>query len=73
MNIIRVRILKKEGKGTFGPVKLIYSNDFRLNKDQTYYYNDYIVINEAGDYTMAIYARDDLDNPLTTADFRVKN
>ncbi len=72
-NLIRIRILKKAGKSAFVPVKLVYSNDFRLNKDQIYYYNDYIVINESGDYCMAIYARNALDKPLAIASFRVKN
>lgn len=71
-NLIRVRVLKKEGKDSFEPIKLVYSNDFRLNKDQVYYYNDYIVMNDSGDYTMVIYSRDELDKPLVIADFRVK-
>lgn len=71
-NIIRVRVLKKDGKVKMQPIVLVYSNDFRMNKDQLFYYNDYIVINDAGDYCMVIYARDSLDKPLAVADFRVK-
>lgn len=72
-NLIRVRILKKDGKVNIQPVSLIYSNDFRLNKDQLFYYSDYIVLNTAGDYCMVIYAINALDKPLVMADFRVKN
>ena len=72
-NLIRVRVLKKDGKGKFGPVKLVYSNDFRLSKAQIYYYTDYLVLNETGDFTMYVYARYALDKPLITADFRVKD
>lgn len=69
---IRVRILKREEKVNFEPVKLVYSNDFRLSKDQVYYYNDYIVINEAGYYCMLVYATNKLDSPLIKADFQVR-
>lgn len=69
---IRVRIIKRDEKARFDAVKIFYSNDFRLNKDQIYYYNDYIVMNEAGTYCMVIYSRDRLDMPLAVADFKVK-
>lgn len=69
---IRVRILKRDDKANYEAIKLVYSNDFRLNKDQIYYYTDYIVINEAGYYCMLVYATNKLDAPLIKADFRVK-
>ena len=72
-NMIRVRLLKREEKAHYEINKLVYSNDFRLNKDQVYYYNDYLVLYEAGHYYMVIYARDSLDRPLASADFRIKN
>lgn len=72
-NLIRVRVLKKEGKVNIQPINVISSNDYRLNKDQLFYYSDYIVLNTAGDYCMVIYTLDALDKPLVMADFRVKN
>lgn len=69
---IRVRILKRDSKANMQAIKMFYSNDFRLNKDQVYYYNDYIVMNESGTYCMAIYALNALDKPLAVADFKVK-
>lgn len=69
---VRVRILKRDSKADMQPIKLVYSNDFKLNKDQIYYYNDYIIMTEAGTYCMVIYSRDALDKPLAVADFRVK-
>lgn len=69
---IRVRILKKDDKANFAATKIVYSNDFRLYKDQIYYYNDYIVMNEAGYYCMVIYACNKLDRPLIIGEFRVK-
>lgn len=69
---IRIRILKRDEKVNFEITKSVYSNDFRLYKDQIYYYNDYIVMNDAGYYCMVIYAKNKMDRPLVTADFRVK-
>lgn len=71
-NIIRVKILKREEKANYEPTKIVYSNDFRLNKDQIFYYTDYIVMHEPGYYYMLIYATNRLDKPLAAADFQVK-
>lgn len=72
-DFIRVRILKRDEKVNYVATKLVYSNDFKPYKDQVYYYNDYIVMNEAGTYCMLVYAGNNLNGPLTIADFRVKN
>lgn len=71
-DFVRVRIIKREEKANFGLSKLVYSNDYRLYKDQIYYYSDYIVMHEAGYYCMVVYAQNRLDKPLATADFQVK-
>lgn len=70
--IIRVRVLKREEKVNLMISGVIYSNDFRLYKDQVYYYNDYLVIHDPGYYCMVVYGIDRLDKPLAMADFRVK-
>jgi len=72
-DFIRVRVMKREEKADFVQSKLAYSNDYRLYKDQIYYYNDYIVMHEAGYYCMVVYAKNRLDIPLASADFQVKN
>ena len=71
-NTIRIRVLKRDPKVFHEFVNLVYSNDFRLRKDQVYYYNDYLVINQAGEYFMEVYDRYALSKPLATADFMVK-
>lgn len=71
-NFIRVRILKRDEKANYQPTKVVYCNDFRLNKDQIFYYTDYLVMNDTGYYYMLIYAMNRLDRPLATADFQVK-
>lgn len=70
---IRVRILKRDEKAQFQPTKVVYSNDFKVYKDQVYYYDDYVVINDSGYYCMVVYPINSLDRPLAIADFRVKN
>lgn len=69
---IRVRIVKREEKLDFALVNVVYSNDFRLKKDQVYYYNDYIILNNPGYYCMQVYFQDRLNAPFVIADFRVK-
>lgn len=69
---IRVRIFKREDKGEMTvSSKICYSNDFRLSKDQVYYYNDYIVMNETGSYQMAIYLLNSLKYPIAVSEFKV--
>lgn len=70
---IRVILQKREEKADFVATKVVYSNDFRLNKDQIYYYTDYLVLEDGGYYCMKIYATSNLSRPLAIADFRVKN
>ena len=69
--MVRIMVLKRDEKANFEPGKIVYSNDFRLNKDQIYYYNDYIVIHEAGTYCMAVYNKNSMERPLMIGDFRV--
>jgi len=72
-DIIRVQILKQEDKADLGGVKIYYADDFRLYKDQVYYYNDYVVIREAGHYIMQIFSKDDMVHPLAISDFYVRD
>lgn len=72
-DFIRVKVLKRDEKVNFEITKPSYSNDFRLYKDQVYYYNDYLVIHEAGYYCIEVSSRNKLNNPLARVDFQVKN
>lgn len=71
VNSIRVRIYKRDEKANMNLSKMAYSNDFRLAKDNIYYYSDYLVMNEVGYYCMMVFAANDLRRPITTADFQV--
>lgn len=68
---IRVKVYSRKASANNTRNSLVYCNDFRLNKDNVYYYTDYIVMNSAGEYNMAIYSTDRLDVEITSADFKV--
>jgi hypothetical protein len=72
-DFVRVIILKRDEKANYEATKLVYSNDFRLNKAQTFYYTDYIILNEAGNYCMRVYAGNIMNNPLAIGDFKIKD
>ncbi len=69
---IRVRVLKYDGKELRAAVKVVYSNDYKLKSNQIFYYNDYLVMGEDGDYCMVVYALNNLKTPLAAADFKIK-
>lgn len=71
-DMIRIELRKKEEKAEYWGVKVVYSNDYRLYQDQLFYYNDYIVLHDAGHYYMLIYSKDRLDKPLAVSDFYVR-
>lgn len=70
---IRVIIQKREEKADNLALKVVYSDDFRLNKDNVFYYTDYIVMEETGSYCMKVYAKNNLERPLAVADFKVSD
>jgi len=70
-DMVRIQVIKREEKANMALGKIVYSNDFRLSKDQVFYYTDYLVIHEAGYYCMAVYDRNDMERPFTVGDFRV--
>lgn len=69
---IRVQIYKKDEKVEFWGTKVVYSNDYKLSKDQIYYYDDYVVLRETGHYFMLIFSKDNLGKPVAFSDFFVR-
>lgn len=51
--------------------KPTWSNDYKLMKDEVYYYTDYFVIHSKGKYLIQIFRMDDLHHPLCYAFFTV--
>lgn len=71
-DMVRVRVLKRDPKANYQPIKLVYSNDYKLRKDQVYYYDSYLNINDAGEFCMVVYSLYNLQTPLAVADFRLR-
>lgn len=69
---IRIKIYKRDSKANDFVSKLVYCKDFRLMKNDIYYYTDYFVMNEKGTFCMMVYKMDRLDRPEAVADFKVK-
>ncbi len=67
-----LQIVKKDNDyGRLG-YKVYYGKDIRLKDEQIYYYDDYIVINQSGNYVMQVFSRDNPRTPLTMNEFWVK-
>lgn len=70
---IRVQVIKKDEKVEFWGTKVVYSNDYKLSKDQVYYYDDYIVIGEKGHYFLLVFSKYNLEKPVAYSDFFVRD
>jgi len=68
---IRVQISSVVDKTHTLFYKPYWSSDYKLMKDEVYYYTDYVVIHSRGKYLMQIFRRDDLHHPLAFAFFVV--
>ena len=66
-----LQIIKKGSAGRLG-YKIYYGKNIRLKNEQIYYYDDYVVINEPGNYVMQIFSRDNPQKVLTMGEFLVK-
>lgn len=69
---IYVQVIKKDNAYAQFGYKLYWANTFRLKDEQMYYYDDYIVLNENGNYIMKVYSKDNPQRALTQAQFFVQ-
>jgi len=69
---IRVQVIKQDEKVEFWGTKVIRSDDYKLSKDQAYYYDDYVVLGETGHYYLLVFSKDNLAKPVAYSDFFVK-
>jgi len=51
--------------------KPFWSGDYKLMKDEVYYYTNYVVIHSKGKYLMQVFPIDRLEKPLAFAFFVV--
>ena len=70
---IEIQVIKKDNKYEQFGYKLAWSYSARLKDDQIYYYDDYVVLPETGDYIMKVYSKDNPTKMLCAAQFYVKN
>lgn len=70
-DILRVQVTKFGDMDSKTWSEIVYANDFKRDKDQYYYYTNYVVINKKGRFLMQIFATDKLYEALGRADFYV--
>ena len=71
-DFIRVLVFTMTDKGLLGGENMVRTNDFRLNRDERYYYTDYFTFWEKGRYVMQVFSHDDFTNPLAVSEFYIK-
>lgn len=69
---IRVQVFKMIENAPWGGNEVVRTKDFRLMKDERYYYTDYFTFHTAGRYVMQVFSIDDLQHPLAVDFFYVK-
>lgn len=69
---IRVQVFKMIENAPWGGNEVVRTKDFRLMKDQRYYYTDYFTFHTTGKYVMQVFSMDDLQHPLAVDFFFVK-
>ena len=70
---IGVQVVSANHKSGFTTISgVVYSHDYRINRDSPYYFTDYFVIHSPGHYYMQIFDKNNLLRPMTKADFYVR-
>lgn len=69
---IRVQVFKMTENAPWGGNEVVRTKDFRLMKDERYYYTDYFTFHETGRYVMQVFSIEDLQHPLAVDFFYVK-
>lgn len=69
---IRVQVFKMIENAPWGGNEVVRTKDFRLMKDQRYYYMDYFTFHTPGKYVMQVFSMDDFQHPLAVDFFFVK-
>ena len=69
---IRVQVFKMIDNAPWGGNEVVRTKDFRLMKDQRYYYTDYFTFHTQGKYVMQVFSIDDMQHPLAVDFFFVR-
>lgn len=71
---IKLQILSSNNKSGFTTFEgVAYTHIYRLNSDSPYYFTDYFVMQNKGHYYVQIFDLNDMQRPITRADFWIKN
>ena len=71
-DLIRVQVFTLTDKADLGGEDMVRTKDFRLNRDERYYYTDYSTLWETGRYVMQIFSHDDFTNPVAVNYFYIQ-
>ena len=71
-DFIRVQVFTLTDKGALGGEDMLRTKDFRLMKDERYYYTDYFTFWDSGRYVMQVFSHDDLTHPLAVNYFYIQ-
>ena len=69
---IRVQICKVGDTINRGGYSIFWTNDYRVMKQNMYYYTNHFVIHTKGRYLMQIFSLDNLGKPLAYNEFWIK-
>ena len=68
---IYIQVIKKDNSyGRLG-YNLVWTRNIRMKDEEINYFTDYLVLNEKGFYIMKVYSKDNPQQVLTSAEFRV--
>lgn len=68
---IRVQVFKVGDNIPRGGYQIVWTNEYRIMKQNMYYYYNYFVLHSKGSYMMQIFSMNDLINPLAKNFFYV--
>lgn len=68
---IRVQVFKVGDNIPRGGYTIVWTNEYRIMKQNMYYYYNYFVLHSKGSYMMQIFSMNDLINPLAKNYFYV--
>ena len=69
---IRVQVFNITDKDSWGGSNVLRTKDYRLMKDERYYYTDYFTLYEKGRYAIQVFSHEDFQHPLAVNDFFIE-
>ena len=69
---IRVQVFSITDKDSWGGSNVLRTKDYRLMKDERYYFTDYFTLYEKGRYGLQVFSHDDFQHPLAVNDFFIE-